>query len=85
MNTKINDSIENDILKGEFIKHILSGNHKMKSVMIYENKRCICEYYSKCFEKFIPTDNKNIRHILNLNDEEYDNALKEDSIGYTLQ
>ena len=34
--------------------------------------------------KFIPTNNQNIRHILNLNDELYD-RLKTDNIEFILQ
>ena len=81
----MNKSIENDIVKGEFIKHILSGNHKMKSIMTSQlSCRCVGDYYSKCLGKFIPTDNQNIRHILNLNDELYD-RLKTDNIEFILQ
>ena len=77
----MNKSIEKDIIKGEFIKHILSGQHKMKSIMTSRLYfRCVSDYYSKCLEKFIPTDNKNIRHILNLNDELYE-KLKPDNMG----
>jgi len=80
----MNKSIENDIVKGEFIKQILSGQHKMKSIMTSQMSiRCVGDYYSKCLEKFIPTDNKNIRRILHLNDELY-TRLKPDNIRLML-
>ena len=74
----MNQSIENDLLKGEFVKHILSGNHKMKSVMKNElHHRCVRDYYSNCLAKFIPTDNQHIRNLLNLNDEIYTRYTKD--------